>query len=257
MGRKSSDQLAATSSLSDHWVISTTPDGLFHETMVENYRLAREGDQDAFLDVAFELIDYPERLREFFDFAVQDSRAGRIPKVFLEKALREMYVNNGDPMYQSFGVTLLIEMFSEFLPRPVQLSNLVPNSEYFQSVTLYRGMSDGTPVKGISWTENPAVAAFFAVKYKARSHVDPLVVRAEIPREAILFIPRGGLRMEEFEVLVNPRLIPRRGVFLENFSFTNAKQKPINTKKPPQASADLIERWKEVAYVFNSEHGDD
>jgi hypothetical protein len=244
-----------TSNPNDHWLTTTEPRGEIHQIIVENYRLAREGDQDAFLHAALGLCP-SEFQRDFFDFAVQDARAGHIPKAFIREALCEGYVKDSDEMHSIFGADL-VEMFSEFLPRPLYLSRYLPNSENLPSVTLYRGVSDGTPVNGVSWTENAAVAAFFAVKYKHRSHVNPLVIRAEIPREAILFLPHGGVRMEEFEFLVNPKLIPRRGVFLEDFTFTNAKQKPINTKKPPQAPADLIERWKEVAYVFNSEHGDD
>jgi hypothetical protein len=79
-----------------------------------------------------------------------------------------------------------------------------------ESFTLYRGVSGkgrARRVNGLSWTESPSTAAWFACRFPDLG--DPAVFRVTVPREQILFY--SGERSEKEYVLQLPLSIkPKR-----------------------------------------------
>jgi hypothetical protein len=156
-------------------------------------RICREGDADALYNAHL-------LLNEAFNaWQLAMAKVAKLPRVSSE--------------IQNVFVGIWVE--SKMLPlrvghRPTMaaaLRVLFPGGYFGPSMTLYRGTHSGERRRrlyGFSWTTDIAIARTFAENWASLKESVPVVLRAEVPPEAVLLIRQPEDFYDEGEVVVDP-----------------------------------------------------
>ncbi len=138
---------------------------------------------------------------QWFDFVIMNEkqlfRMGKYEEVLLN-ALVMPRVNLS--MYSIREIMYYLELAD---PEKFKAAgDPIPKQESF---TLYRGVSGKGPkrrVNGISWTDSPSIASWFAQRL---TYYDPAVFKAEIPKENIMAYDNGRSESEYIVRLPLPK----------------------------------------------------
>jgi hypothetical protein len=116
---------------------------------------------------------------------VFDNRNLLLERGLYEKGLLYAYMMTRTNLVQ-WNIQVLRYLFD--IADAGKLRELGPSIPKFDMFTLYRGVSGNIHnrrIQGLSWTDDPGVASWFAKRYKLN---DPAVFKAEVPYDYILVI---------------------------------------------------------------------